>query len=208
MPPSSRRLRDKKDKIASRLYSKKLDALLADGTNTIHRCAFCARLFTAAQREWEPCPRAPPLLDFHGNPIAEHVPNRAWDAQRWVAALRKGKGGARDAYWRLWGLTRFLTCTVCDQSFPVCELERCTYHPQEATFERGEHRGFYPCCGQQAFRFDGSDVRRRGCAYRRHAPLTRVPSSGFATAGAEAAAKAAAKLVETALAHSELVLVS
>ena len=32
--------------------------------------------FSAGQREWEPCPRAPPLLDFHGNPIAEHVPNR------------------------------------------------------------------------------------------------------------------------------------
>ena len=31
------RLRDKKDKIASRLYARKLEALLADEANTLHR---------------------------------------------------------------------------------------------------------------------------------------------------------------------------
>jgi hypothetical protein len=32
------RLRDKKDKIASRLYTRKLEAHLADEANTLHRC--------------------------------------------------------------------------------------------------------------------------------------------------------------------------
>ena len=57
--------------------------------------------------------------------IAEHVPNRQWDVQRWVATVRRAKGGSREAYWRLWGLTHFLTCSTCDSAFPVCELDMC-----------------------------------------------------------------------------------
>lgn len=156
-PEDIEKLRDKKDKISSRLYAKKIEALLADDSNMLHRCTFCSRLFTSGQREWEPCLRAPPLVDFHGNAIAEcgplaectqtparsvglltllylvsrrHVPNRSWDAHRWEASLRRSKGGSREAYWRLWGLTNFVTCSTCDQAFPICELERCYYHPQ------------------------------------------------------------------------------
>ena len=57
--------------------------------------------------------------------IAEHVPNRQWDVHRWVATVRRAKGGSREAYWRLWGLTHFLTCSACDSAFPVCELDMC-----------------------------------------------------------------------------------
>jgi hypothetical protein len=198
-------LRDRKDKITSRLYVKKLEALLADDTSTLHRCAFCARLFTAAQREWEPCPRAPPLLDFHGNPIAEHVPNRAWDVHRWVSSLRRSKWGAREAFWRLWGLTHFVTCSTCDQPFPVSELDRCSYHPHEPVFDRGEHRGHYPCCGQPALRFDACSARRRGCLFRRHTPVVRPPA-GCASAAMEAAAREASKVIDIALAHADLVI--
>ena len=202
------RLRDKKDKISSRLYAKKLEALLAEETNTLHRCAFCARLFTSAQREWEPCPRAPPLLDFHGNPIAEHVPNRAWDVQRWVTSLRRAKGGAREAYWRLWGLTHFVTCSTCDIAFPICELDRCAYHPQEPVYERGDHRGHYPCCGQAALRFEtGSHGKAKGCMFKRHTPVTRPPF-GVASPSMQHGGTEAAKIVEIALAHADLVLSS
>lgn len=206
-PEDVEKLRDKKDKISSRLYSKKLEALLAQEANTLHRCAFCARLFTAKQREWEPCPRAPTLLNFHGNPIAEHVANRAWDVQRWVASLKRGKGGAREAFWRLWGLTNFVTCSTCDQAFPICELDRCLYHPQAPTFDRGENRGHYPCCGQQALRFDpGDSFKRRGCTCRRHTPVIKPPL-GCTSSSMEASARKAMKIVETALAHHDLVLV-
>ena len=49
-------------KLLDTFYAKKLEALLAEEANTLHRCAFCSRLFTSAQREWEPCTRAPPLV--------------------------------------------------------------------------------------------------------------------------------------------------
>ena len=206
-PEDIEKLKDKKDKISSRLYAKKLEALLAQDANALHRCAFCTRLFTSSQREWEPCTRAPPLLDFHGNPIAEHVPNRTWDVNRWVASLRRAKGGAREAFWRLWGLTHFATCSTCDLAFPICELDRCLYHPQEAIFERGDHRGYYPCCGQQALRFEdtGSSNKRRGCLCRRHTPVTKPPI-GCSSPQMEASARASMKLLETALSHYDLVL--
>ena len=75
-PEEIEKLRDKKDKISSRLYAKKIEVLLAHDSNMLHRCTFCSRLFTSSQREWEPCLRAPPLLDFHGNAIAECGPRR------------------------------------------------------------------------------------------------------------------------------------
>ena len=203
-PEDIDRLRDKKDKISSRLYTKKLEALLASPENTLHRCTFCTRLFTSAQREWEPCARAPRMLDFHGNAIAQHVPNRAWDLHRWVGTLRRGKGGAREAFWRLWGLTRFLTCSVCSVQFPLAELEHCTYHPSEPCFERGENRGTYPCCGAPALRFDPQGGHRRGCCTRQHKPLLK-PQIGTGAA-ADSSCRAQARAVEIALAHADCVL--
>ena len=187
----------------SRLYTKKLEALLADETNMLHRCAFCTRLFTPAQREWEPCPRAPPLLDFHGNRIAEHVPNRSWDVTRWVSSLRRAKGGAREAFWRLWGLTHFLTCSTCDHNFPICELDHCAYHPQEPVFDRGDHRGYFPCCHQPVTRFEPPSERRRGCCFRRHTPVLRPPLGA-----PDGVNRSAMRVVDAALAHTELVLSS
>ena len=46
---------------------------MAQEENTLYRCAFCQKLFTAAQRDWECCCKAPSLIDFHGKAISEHV---------------------------------------------------------------------------------------------------------------------------------------
>ena len=134
------------------------------------------------------------------------MPNRSWDVHRWLTALRRSKGGSREAFWRLWGLTNFLTCSTCDAHFPVCELEQCAYHPSEPIFERGDARGHYPCCGQPATRFESAaDARRHGCLFRRHTPVTRAPA-GSTNAAAAAAARSAARIVEIAISQSEHVL--
>ena len=89
------------------------------------------QIFTAAQREWECCPKAPVFVDFRGSAIAEHVANRTWEMGKWVHGLRKAKGASpREVFWRVWGLTTFLSCACCGEQFPLSELEHCAYHPQ------------------------------------------------------------------------------
>ena len=48
-------LQDKKDKLKSKLYMKKLEVLFQDSHKLLHRCAHCNQLFTSGQRKWQKC---------------------------------------------------------------------------------------------------------------------------------------------------------
>jgi hypothetical protein len=48
-------LKDKKDKLRSKLYMKKLELLFEIPDNMLHRCVHCNELFTMKQREWQLC---------------------------------------------------------------------------------------------------------------------------------------------------------
>jgi len=43
---------DKKDKLTSKLYMKKLEFLFEEEHNMLHRCVNCSTLYTSNQREW------------------------------------------------------------------------------------------------------------------------------------------------------------
>lgn len=43
---------DKKDKLKSKIFMKKLEILFQDSQNMLQRCAHCSNLFTASQRRW------------------------------------------------------------------------------------------------------------------------------------------------------------
>ena len=140
------------------------------------------------------------MIDFHGNAMTQHVANRAWDAAKWVAGLRKASRlSSREIYWKVWGLTHFLTCGECGEQFPVCELDHCAHHPRPPHFESGENSGHYPCCGLASLRFDPSAGRRRGCVARRHSPELHSRLLGGGASGQQ--------VLDLALAHADLVLV-
>jgi len=63
-------LKDKKDKLGSKLYMKKLEVLFEEEANMLHKCAYCDTLFTLRQREWMLCSKAKIFIDFHGTVIA------------------------------------------------------------------------------------------------------------------------------------------
>lgn len=69
-------LKDKKDKLSSKLYMKKLELMFEDEANILQRCVYCNNLFTSAQREWMVCSKAKIFIDFHGTVIAKHVADR------------------------------------------------------------------------------------------------------------------------------------
>jgi hypothetical protein len=81
-------LKDKKDKLTSKLYMKKLELLFEDEQSSLNRCVYCNALFTLRQREWMVCPKAKIFIDFHGSVIAQHVADRSWDINKFVMFLR------------------------------------------------------------------------------------------------------------------------
>lgn len=81
-------LKDKKDKLTSKLFMKKLELLFEDEQSMLHRCVYCNSLFTQKQREWLQCPKAKIFIDFHGSVIAQHVADRSWDINKFVMFLR------------------------------------------------------------------------------------------------------------------------
>lgn len=79
---------DKKDKLTSKLYMKKLEHLFEEEHNMLHRCANCGELYTSHQREWMVCSQAPLYVDFYGNPVAKHQSDKLWDINKFVMFLR------------------------------------------------------------------------------------------------------------------------
>ena len=93
-------IKDRKDKLVSKLYTKKLEALLEEERNILQLCTYCNKIFTMEQREWMTCPKAKIFIDFHGNVIAKHVADRLWDINKFILFL-KNHFYWREIYWKV-----------------------------------------------------------------------------------------------------------
>mmetsp|Transcript_66000 Transcript_66000/g.143830 ORF Transcript_66000/g.143830 Transcript_66000/m.143830 type:complete len:707 (-) Transcript_66000:127-2247(-) len=163
-------VRDRKDRLVSRLFAHKLESLLGDPENALHLCVYCSRLFTDRQREFMVCPKAKIFIDFHGNVIAQHVANKDWDVSSYVRHCHEElQLQWRDIYWRIWGRLQLMKCDACHRYFCGAELEHCCYHPERPVWREAPHAhsGVYPCCQQPAQRF-GALVEASGCRAREH----------------------------------------
>ena len=56
-------LKERKDKLVSRLFMKKLEVLLEKEQNYLHRCGYCLGLFTRSQRKLLACPKGRAFVD-------------------------------------------------------------------------------------------------------------------------------------------------
>lgn len=59
-------LKERKDKLVSRLFMKKLELLLEKEDNYLHKCGYCLRLFTKSQRKHLSCPKGKAVVDEYG----------------------------------------------------------------------------------------------------------------------------------------------
>jgi len=160
-------IRDRKDKLVSKLFTKKLEALLEDENSTLYRCVYCRKLFTNQQRDWMVCHKAKIFIDFHGSVIAQHVADRSWEPKRFIYFLRLRNMTWKEIYWKIWARLQTLYCTVCEEYFVASELGHCSYHPMGPKFTYGSNTGVFPCCNSPAVRFD-TNIRKQGCCARNH----------------------------------------
>eukprot|EP00826_Nyctotherus_ovalis_P061252 TRINITY_DN8699_c0_g2_i3.p1 TRINITY_DN8699_c0_g2~~TRINITY_DN8699_c0_g2_i3.p1 ORF type:complete len:485 (+),score=134.76 TRINITY_DN8699_c0_g2_i3:536-1990(+) len=160
-------LKDRKDKLLSKLYMKKLELLLEDETHSLLRCVYCNKLFTNAQKSWRVCSKANIFIDFHGSVIAEHVSDRLWDVNKFIHYLRQQCSLSwKEIYYKIWAHLVTLHCGECDQDFVGSEIGHCVYHAQKPRFG-GSNYGTYQCCGAPAIRFDTA-LRNDGCTAKNH----------------------------------------
>lgn len=59
-------LKERKDKIVSRLFMKKLELLLEKDKNHLYKCAYCNKLFTKDQRKVLSCRKGTTFVDSNG----------------------------------------------------------------------------------------------------------------------------------------------
>ena len=162
-------LKDKKDKLMSKLYMKKLELLFEDEQSTLNRCVYCNSLFTLEQRQWAVCPKAKIFIDFHGAVIAQHVPDRSWDINKFVMYLRQKQNLPwKEIFLKFYARLCDFQCADCNDRFLAAEINHCSFHTLTPKFTYGVNQGVYPCCNSQALRFSTTIKKQQGCTSKSH----------------------------------------
>ena len=95
-------LYDKKDKLKSKIFMKKLEQLFDEEHNMLHRCVHCGHLYTSNQREWQHCSRSTLFINVNGQVISKHVSDKNWDINKFVMFLRSKQLGWQEIFWKMW----------------------------------------------------------------------------------------------------------
>lgn len=122
-------LRERKDKLVSRLFMKKLELLLEKDKNYLNKCAYCLRLFTKEQRKHLTCVKGRPFIDAHGEMRAKHVIDKEWDLKKFITYIRETyRISWKEIYWKVWSYLYLFKCDHCQEFFPLAELGNCKHH--------------------------------------------------------------------------------
>lgn len=180
-------IKDKRDKIQSRLYCKMIISLCEQVCESvrghwnslarIYRCVKCEQLVMLEVAEILPCHPSCMALDRYGDVISHHIHDTNWNINEYILSLQSRLKTWRKVYWHLWGDCHYLYCTVCEKPFPAHKLKWCCYHPEPPQFFTVDSQkaplpvGRYPCCGERAYRFQILK-NYSGCQFREHVPRT------------------------------------
>ena len=163
-------IRDKKDKLISKLYMNKLHTLLEDDTKTLHKCNYCHNLFTQSQMDKFGCPKAKIFIDFHGKVIADHMFDRSFDIKKFISFCKNTmKLTWKQIYWKVYSHTVDFEWKTWNKRFNGAYSKHWYYHPNKAIFSFGSNKGVYQWWKQETLRFDTS-IRNDGWMARSHVP--------------------------------------
>lgn len=122
-------LKERKDKLVSRLFMKKLELLLEKERNYLYKCAYCNKLFTMSQRKVLHCSKAKSYIDYNGQIRAKHVVDRAWDLKKFVTFVRETyRISWREIYWKVWSYLYIFKCERCTNFYHISEMGNCHVH--------------------------------------------------------------------------------
>jgi len=145
-------LKERKDKIVSRLFMKKLELLLEKEKNYLHKCAYCNKLFTKKQRKVLTCRKGTNFIDSNGQMRAKHVIDRNWDLKKFVTFVRETyRISWKEIYWKVWSYLHLIKCDRCQEFYPIAEMGVCKQHKTSPKVKMNLTGPFgssyeYPCC--------------------------------------------------------------
>ena len=148
-------LKERKDKIVSRLFMKKLELLLEKDKNHLYKCAYCNKLFTKKQRKVLSCRKGTSFVDSNGQMRAKHVVDKAWDLKKFVTYVRETyRISWKEIYWKVWSYLHLIKCDRCHEYYPIAEMGYCRYHSVAPKVKMNLHGPFgstyeYSCCNNQ-----------------------------------------------------------
>ena len=148
-------LKERKDKLVSRLFMKKLELLLEKERNYLYKCAYCNKLFTMSQRKVLDCPKAKTYIDYNGQVRAKHVVDRSWDLKKFVTFVRETyRISWREIYWKVWSYLQVFKCERCNEYYHISELGNCHVHKQAPKVKMSLHGPLgslynYQCCSKE-----------------------------------------------------------
>jgi hypothetical protein len=170
-------LKERKDKIVSRLFMKKLELLLEKDKNQLHKCAYCSKLFTKKQRKVLTCRDGLQSIDANGQMRAKHVIDRNWDLKKFVTFVRETyRISWKEIYWKVWSYLNLIRCDRCQEFYPVAEMGNCRYHPEHPRVKAGGGLGStsgmyeFKCCGETSdiYKVLNGSKSESGCKTQLH----------------------------------------
>lgn len=164
-------VRDRRERVTPRLWCKLIQSLTEPEAQQLrghyacvadlYRCVRCGQYLTQAVATFVHCAPQQMRMNRWGQIVSKHTKDAGWSLSNYVGALHRELRSWRRVYWRLWGSCHFLYCVICETHFPVGKMKWCLYHPEAAQFlgpategRMAGPAGRYPCCGQQAFRYE------------------------------------------------------
>ena len=109
---------DKKDKLTSKLYMKKLEVIFEDDMNILHRCIYCSELFTLPQTKWSQCSKAKRLFVTNdGKRHQQHIGDKNWDINKFVMFLRQKHISWNKIFWKMFARINNFKCLDCGKYY-------------------------------------------------------------------------------------------
>lgn len=156
------KLDDKKDKLRSKLFMKKLELAFSEPKSLLQRCVSCSSLFTKKQRLTQECEKARVFVDANGRALKQHIGDESWDLNKFIAFLRGKKLDWKLVFWKLVACTLDFSCKCCNEQFSGAKMNTCNFHLNRPFYGFDPHLAYYACCNSSTQIFD-TNLTSKGC---------------------------------------------
>ena len=131
-------MEDPNNLLQDKLYASKLRALV-DPVNceeagpftldSVYKCADCHRIVIPGLEPMFLCANNSTQVRIspHGSLYYMHRRDAGWSARGDLEGLSKRVVSERDRFWRGWGYSHLLFCSVCKYVFVACDLDSCLH---------------------------------------------------------------------------------